>query len=1333
MCGIAGVYHYGEPGQTADREALQRITRALAHRGPDGEGFFVEGPLGLGHRRLAIVDLSETGRQPMASSGGSCWISYNGEFYTHREARRRLESKGVRFRGSSDTETLVNLLQEEGLRGLRDPSAIFAFAFWDGRRRELALARDPLGVKQLYYHDDGRRVVFASEIKALLQWSDVPRRPDLEAINQYLHFHTPLFDRTFFEGIRQVEPGQAVVFSEGRRQVRTWWRLDVTDPLHRSDEEAVEELKSTLADVVRDQLLSDVPVGAFFSGGIDSSAVAAFAARGGYRPKLFGVHFVNQGVVDEGPFQEAAAKAMGLDLQLMTVDPSSFPEDLARLLEIQDQPVIGPALIPMYHVSKLASQQVKVCLGGQAADEIFGGYARYALARPWSVVRSWFTGRRSAAFAGRGPRVGGNLGKQLFEGRTLRRLAANAGLFGSWQERYFDNFASVPETAWARLFPGAGVSRRACWEVFTDRIRSNSVRDPATAAMLWDVQTYLPGLFQQDDRMSMANSLESRVPLADPRLVRLAFRTDFGLKFRAGASKWILRQAVADAIPAEVLNRRKVGFDTPAEAWMRGPHAGFVRETLLSKAARERGLLDAKGVEALLANPEDPHAFTQTWKALCIEIWAQRFLGQAPEHDAWRREPARREPKPGWRDYVQEIRELGPGETFFRANWEFQHRSGLKAAVPRSVPRLASSAADSARRKLRTLGVFGMAEGNSIPPAARERLAHLAREAGQGRIFCFSRWWGDFGDPLDWHLNPVSRARWRSNVHWSLALRDEARVGDVKLTWELGRFPQAFHLARAGAFHPRQREDCARIFRAHVESFVSQNPPGMGVHWASGQELVFRLIAWLFALQVFQGTDVLGDDFLSAIVDHFHQVGHHLEGNLDYARKSVYNNHLLSEALGLLILGELLSEAPRAERWRETGMRLLDEQAGVQFAPDGGYIQNSHTYHRVALQILLMAEVWGRAQGRTMLPSIREALTHSVDFLVAHQNPADGRLPNYGPNDGSLPLVLSTCDYADFRPILQAANLAVRGQRLFGEGPWDETAAWLLGPESLAAPLAAPERRSVSFMHSGYHVLRGRNPGNFGAVRAGSLRQRFSQIDMLHLDVWWKGLNVLVDGGTFLYNGPPRWHDYFLRTGSHNTLQVDGRDQMLHLRRFKSVYLTQANSIGVREVSDRREVEGEHFGYRRHQGGIVHRRQVFFLPDDLWVVADSLSGEGEHLVRLQWLGAPYPHASQEGGLRLETPEGPFVVRSYTVDGRSLKASIVSGGEDPPRGWISRYYGEKLPAPSLAFEFRARVPVTVISVLSGGEARVEVVAGGWTVEHPCGKIRFSCTSAGIEVR
>lgn len=686
------------------------------------------------------------------------------------------------------------------------------------------------------------------------------------------------------------------------------------------------------------------------------------------------------------------------------------------------------------------------------------------------------------------------------------------------------------------------------------------------------------------------------------------------------------------------------------------------------------------------------------------------------------------------RDRFQELVELGARGTAFRLWWELSTRSGLRRALEREPPRLAAHALVSADELIRRLPFEpGPVAAAMRPLVGEQEFAELrarATGAAQGRVLAFGRWDADYGLPVDWYRNPVAGERWTPERHWTRALSEEGRVGDVKLTWELGRFPHAYAMGRAAAFDGALAGPLGHVLGGQVESFLAAAPFGRGIHWASGQEVVFRLMAWLFALTAFGPRAPFAaraPDLCRAL----HAGAVHLERHLGYSRFAVYNNHLLSEALGLLLAGELLSLAPEAPRWRALGRELLEEQADRQFYEDGGYIQLSHTYERVALQVYLWAVALLRRKGEAVPARWLAALDRAVGFLSAQQNPADGRLPNAGANDGALPSPLTSCDYTDFRPTLQAASLAARGTRLYPPGPWDEEAAWFLGPAALEAPVAPPPRESTSFPATGYHVLRG-DPGSFGVLRCGTVRDRFSQVDMLHLDVFWRGENVVVDGGSYLYNGPAAWHDHFMRTESHSTMKVDGRDQMLHLRRFKNLYRTPAALLRWERGSGFTLAEGEHRGYARHPGGCVHRRAVLLAGDGLWVVVDRVEGEGEHAAELQWLCGDYPHTfdADSATLALLTPGGDFQVRVLDEAGGPLAADVVAGAESPPRGWLSRYYGEKVPVPSLRVERRGACPVFFVSVLSGGKVDVAVEGERWSVAGPDHRVAFTLAAGEL---
>lgn len=496
------------------------------------------------------------------------------------------------------------------------------------------------------------------------------------------------------------------------------------------------------------------------------------------------------------------------------------------------------------------------------------------------------------------------------------------------------------------------------------------------------------------------------------------------------------------------------------------------------------------------------------------------------------------------------------------------------------------------------------------------------------------------------------------------------------------------------------------------------------MQWASGQEAAIRLVTLWLSDAGFDASgyaDVLDGALGGLAID----TGIVIERDLDYARHAVYNNHLLWEALGLYAAGVCVSTDRRARHWRDLGRSLLVEQARRQFYDDGGYIQQSHTYHRMAIQGLLVACLVSRTEGHEPAPEWHAALLRSVDFLRAQMNPSNGQLPNYGANDGALPLILSECDYTDFRPTLMAAAAESRRTRLFGAGPWDEEALWLCGAEALHA--SAIDRRrpsSASFATTGIHVLRPRDD-SFAIFRCGTLRDRFSQIDMLHADVWWRGQNVLVDAGSYRYNGAPVWHNHFMRTAAHNTLTVDDLDQMVHYRQFKCLYPAEASLAKFEPRTDAVVAAGEHRGFERHHAGCMHRRSIVQCGDDAWVVVDHVSGIGLHRCRLHWLAGDFPWAepADRNGVELRTSNGVFDVHVYDAQLRPVRGDVVAGQEQPPRGWLSRYYGEKVAVPSFAVTASEALPATFITVMAGCAYEIERVDETYLLRTPSTDVTF----------
>lgn len=691
------------------------------------------------------------------------------------------------------------------------------------------------------------------------------------------------------------------------------------------------------------------------------------------------------------------------------------------------------------------------------------------------------------------------------------------------------------------------------------------------------------------------------------------------------------------------------------------------------------------------------------------------------------------------RDSIQELRELGVRRSLFRLGWELRTRTGLAGWTEAEM-----SAENSARLSAEGriwAGRLPFATPESVAECLRDlipaaRIDDLRREAFAalgGRLRCFGLWEADFGNPIDWYRNPVTGRRREPALAWSRALGEEPPDDDVKMVWEAGRFPHAWAIARAAAFDPDSCEVLANGLLGQMDEFAEAAPASRGIHWASGQEIAFRFVSWVFAASTLLSRGSTRERAAALLARAAEGSLVHVERVIDYARLAVYNNHLLSEALLLYAATGLGFGGEMRRRVGDAARATLRKEAGRQFYVDGAYIQLSHNYHRVAAQDLLFACAFARAQGEPVDEAWTSALGRSVDFLLQHQNPEDGRLPNYGANDGALPGILSTCDFSDFRPTLQAASLASRGERLYEPGPWDEEAAWLLGPEVLDAKMTKARRHSVSFGATGFHVLRSeKDEGTFATLRCGTIRDRFSQIDMLHLDLFWEGENVIVDGGSYLYNGPKEWHDHFVETGSHNTVTIDGRDQMKHFRKFKCLYWTEAKLLDFRRVGQVAFAAGEHYGYRRHPGACVHRRSVALRDDGAGIVVDTVQGEGRHRVRLHWLFGDFPHEfdSGRGNLILSTPRGRFGLAALGDVPGGAVVTLARGEESPPRGWYSRYYGEKVAVPSFAAELEAELPVRFVTGFGPGDVEVVRRVAGVAVRTEAGDFELRLKADGL---
>jgi len=618
LCGIAGIVAVGHAPIFA--EELQAMCAALWARGPDDQGLYLGGGAGLAMRRLSIIDL-ETGHQPVSNEDGTMWVVLNGEIYNYRQLRHDLERKGHRFTTATDTEVIVHLYEDRGDDCVHALRGMFAFAVWDERRRRLVLARDRLGIKPLYYGEAAGRWIFASELKAILQLDDVERRLNWASVAHLLAYATTPANESIVQGIHKLEPGHRLRLEPGHAPiVERYWDLEFKPDGRRSEQDTIEELRARLRESIRYHLVSDVPVGAFLSGGIDSSAVvAAMAEASPARIKTFSIGF-HEEEFDELPHARLIAERFGTDHHELVLDP-----DVMDLLDHfawdLDEPFGDASALPTYMVSKLAAQQVKVVLSGDGGDELFGGYDKYLVEGRDRFAR-WLPVPAKALLA--------RASRALPEGAAGKEYLHY--LSQPDHQRYLYANTLFRRDEQARLLTGD--ARAAVLEARPEHSRLDRLRK---AEGHWlsrlqdvDIHEYLPlDILTKVDRMTMAHSLEARVPLLDHPFVEFAATIPARWKLHQGETKRIFTRALRGWLPDSVLDRRKKGFGVPLNRWFRGPLKPLLREVLLSGASSRRGIFDQAYVHALIVRQEQGRPLDmQLWTLLSFELWCRMFLDQ---------------------------------------------------------------------------------------------------------------------------------------------------------------------------------------------------------------------------------------------------------------------------------------------------------------------------------------------------------------------------------------------------------------------------------------------------------------------------------------------------------------------------------------------------------------------------------------------------------------------------------------------------------------------------------------------------------------------------------
>ncbi len=629
MCGICGIAVPGKLNRRIDESLLKRMRDTLTHRGPDDAGSFIDGGIGLGHRRLSIVDLGG-GHQPMSNEDGQIQIVFNGEIYNHKDYRPMLMAQGHQYRTTSDTETIVHLYEEFGPAAVQHLRGMFAFAIWDGNKRQLLLARDRLGVKPLYYtlSEDGE-LHFASEIKALIESRAVKPELNYNVLADFSANRYTSGDETLFRGVRRLPPGHTLVWQDGRVEIQKYWEVSFAKhetPL--SDKQYIEQFDQLFRESVRLRLMADVPLGMFLSGGIDSTAIAGVMSKlVSDRIKTFSVAFQER-EANELEYARMAARAFNTDHHEIVVSPQEFFDALPGMVYQEDEPIAHPSSIPLYFVSKLAGEHVKVVLTGEGSDELLAGYDKYR--------KTIYNLALGSAYSFTVPSPLRRLVKHTIENGSgalaVRQKLARTFLCvpSDIESIYFDNFSVFSRRRQQSLFTAETRARMTESDPYKTSLALMGESDAMTMLdqlLAADMKTYLHELLMKQDQMSMAASIESRVPFLDHKLVEFAARLPEKMKLRGLTTKYILRQAMVDKVPSEILTRKKMGFPVPVGTWLRGQFRHLLDEYVLSARARERGIFEPEFVRNLVAGHQagENHA-ERLWMLINFEIWQRRFI-----------------------------------------------------------------------------------------------------------------------------------------------------------------------------------------------------------------------------------------------------------------------------------------------------------------------------------------------------------------------------------------------------------------------------------------------------------------------------------------------------------------------------------------------------------------------------------------------------------------------------------------------------------------------------------------------------------------------------------
>ena len=626
MCGICGKLLFN-PEARSSGALIKAMSDAIAHRGPDDSGSYISGQIGLGFRRLSIIDLGG-GHQPLCNEDGSVWVIFNGEIYNYRDLRKDLLQKGHTFKTNSDTEVLVHLYEEYAEGFVEQLRGMFAIALWDEKNKKLLLARDRVGIKPLYYHLGSDSIVFGSEIKALLVDPDVQPEVDPDVVDRFFSFYYLPGEETLLKGICKLAPGHYMVIQNGRPQTHQYWDLKFPKQTgSRNLKAAEEELLHLLDDTVRLHMIADVPVGFLLSGGVDSTAMLRLATgKTDQSISSYTVGFSEPGITDERPYARMAAKACGSEHHEITITSKEFADFLPQYMGHMEEPFCEPPAVALYYISKFARQFVTVLISGEGGDEAFGGYQNYRnliwLERfkklPAPLRNLFFGGMSSAGHLAHSGKIAyySKLANIPFESYYYSRTSDATS--------FFNQNGSAP---YSKEF-AEHVNKHTSFSPAALCLQETAGKDLLSRMLYTDTKTWLPGdLLMKADKITMANSLELRVPLLDHKVLEFAAALPSNFKVRGFTTKYIMKKVLSGLVPKEILDRRKTGFPVPYERWLRHDLKDMVHDVLFDRRTLERGYFDKSRIEALIAKDQQHGGLSkEIFCLVTFELWHRTFV-----------------------------------------------------------------------------------------------------------------------------------------------------------------------------------------------------------------------------------------------------------------------------------------------------------------------------------------------------------------------------------------------------------------------------------------------------------------------------------------------------------------------------------------------------------------------------------------------------------------------------------------------------------------------------------------------------------------------------------